>query len=226
MSNDLNNKQNEKIKADENLTLDDEQRIKILSPGMLVFKRFIRNKLAITGAIFIIVMFLFSFVGGWVSPYGEKEVFKKTENMLKDYGGISMNEDMKFISAEGTEFPLIAQPQFIQAANKGEEIFESQDVSYSQKQLAENLHMIYGVQTVASAAAIGKAYEITVTDDSLGDGFADAFSLAIANGETFFGFEGSEFVVSADRKSFTAGVSKPVAIALMNIYDYTTSGVA
>lgn len=44
--------------------LDDEQRIKVLSPSMLVFKRFIRNRLAITGSIFIIAMFLFSYVGG------------------------------------------------------------------------------------------------------------------------------------------------------------------
>ena len=40
-------------------SLDDEQRIKVLSPGMLVFKRFIRNRLAIVGFFIILFMFLF-----------------------------------------------------------------------------------------------------------------------------------------------------------------------
>ena len=43
------------------LALDDAQRVKVLSPGMMVIKRFIRNKLAIIGMVIIIFMFLFSF---------------------------------------------------------------------------------------------------------------------------------------------------------------------
>ena len=43
--------------------LDDEQRVKVLSPSMLVLKRFIRNRLAITGLVILIVMFIFSFLG-------------------------------------------------------------------------------------------------------------------------------------------------------------------
>ena len=58
--------------------LDDEQRVKVLSPGMLVMKRFFRNKLAMAGLVILIAMFLFSFVGGVVSPYGESQVFRKT----------------------------------------------------------------------------------------------------------------------------------------------------
>ena len=69
--------------------LDDEQRVRVLSPAMLVFKRFIRNKLAITGTIFIAGMFLFSFVGGWLMPYGESEVFTRYVDMSKDYAGAS-----------------------------------------------------------------------------------------------------------------------------------------
>ncbi|WP_252891416.1 hypothetical protein [Thermoclostridium stercorarium] len=57
------------------LRLDDEQRVKVLSPGMLVFKRFVRNKLAIAGFFIIVFMFLFSFVGGLLSPYNETQVF-------------------------------------------------------------------------------------------------------------------------------------------------------
>ena len=49
--------------------LDDEQRVKVLSPGMLVAKRFFRNKLAVAGLVILVAMFLFSFIGGMVSPY-------------------------------------------------------------------------------------------------------------------------------------------------------------
>ena len=51
--------------------LDDEQRVKVLSPGMLVAKRFFRNKLAVAGLVILVAMFLFSFIGGMVSPYNE-----------------------------------------------------------------------------------------------------------------------------------------------------------
>lgn len=40
-------------------------------------KRFFRNKLAIAGLIIIASMFLFSFVGGLISPYGEKQTFSR-----------------------------------------------------------------------------------------------------------------------------------------------------
>ena len=55
--------ENARRSGDEGMTLDDAARVKILSPGMLVFKRFIRNKLAIVGSAILIVMFLFAFLG-------------------------------------------------------------------------------------------------------------------------------------------------------------------
>ena len=48
--------------------LDDARRIKVLSPSMMVFKRFVRNKLAIIGFIILMVMFVFSFIGPLFSP--------------------------------------------------------------------------------------------------------------------------------------------------------------
>ena len=45
-------------------SLDDEQRVKVLSPGAMVAKRFFRNRLAMVGLVILICMFLFAFVGG------------------------------------------------------------------------------------------------------------------------------------------------------------------
>lgn len=49
-------------------------RVKVLSPGMTVLKRFFRSKLSVIGLVTLIVLFLFSFVGPLFSPYGEDTV--------------------------------------------------------------------------------------------------------------------------------------------------------
>ena len=49
----------------ENLT----DRAKVLSPGMMVMKRFFRSKLSMVGLITLIVLFLFAFVGPLFSPW-------------------------------------------------------------------------------------------------------------------------------------------------------------
>ena len=45
---------------------------------MLVMKRFIRNKLAITGLVILVVMFLFAFLGGVLIAYRQDQVFTET----------------------------------------------------------------------------------------------------------------------------------------------------
>ncbi len=50
----------------ENLT----EMAKVLSPGMTVLKRFFRSKLSIVGLVTIIFLFLFSFIGPLLSPWG------------------------------------------------------------------------------------------------------------------------------------------------------------
>lgn len=46
-------------------------RVKIMSPGRLVAKRFFRSKLSLVGLAMLAFLFLFSFVGPFLSPYGE-----------------------------------------------------------------------------------------------------------------------------------------------------------
>lgn len=53
----------------ENLT----DRVRVLSPGMMVAKRFFRSKLSMIGLVTLILLFLFSFVGPFISPWGEME---------------------------------------------------------------------------------------------------------------------------------------------------------
>ena len=90
----MNNSLNEALKAkaaaragekktDGEMALDDVARVKVLSPGRRVFKRFVRNRLAVFGSCLLIVMFLFSFAGPLFYAYGQKQIFYKysTENV-------------------------------------------------------------------------------------------------------------------------------------------------
>ena len=72
----------------EEYSLNDDRRVKVLSPGVMVAKRFFRNRTAVVGMIVLIFMFLFSFVGGIITPYGESELFYRTDYMQKEYAPI------------------------------------------------------------------------------------------------------------------------------------------
>jgi len=55
--------------------VDSTESKKILSPGQLVLRRFMKNKLAIAGLVIISFTVIFCFVGPFFSPYGEYEIF-------------------------------------------------------------------------------------------------------------------------------------------------------
>ena len=61
--------------SQEHLSLNDDRRVKVLSPGALVAKRFFRNRLAVVGLVILAAMFLFSYIGGVVSPYDQDQLF-------------------------------------------------------------------------------------------------------------------------------------------------------
>ncbi|HRX42834.1 MAG TPA: ABC transporter permease [Clostridia bacterium] len=207
------------------MALDDEQRVKILSPGRLVFKRFIRNKLAITGSLFILIMFLFSFVGGWLMPYEEDQIFTEYVDMSKVFGGVSVNNEYKFITADGNEFPMVARAQFVLAANKEESVFESQDIDYSLNKLADELYVVYTNKEVAVAQTVVKDIVVTVTDTSLTDGFSSAFSDAIGRGDQIFEYNGKTYVSIQDKKTYKAFEQIPNAVATKNRYDYDSADI-
>ena len=89
---------NEEVKNDANssqeqYSLNDDRRVKVLSPGAMVAKRFFRNRLAVTGLVILVFMFLFSFVGGAISPYGEGEQFYRVELHSKEYAAVIENKE-------------------------------------------------------------------------------------------------------------------------------------
>ena len=73
------------------LALDDVSRVKVLSPGRQVFKRFIRNRLAVFGSLLLITMFVFSFIGPLFYPYGQKQIFYTYSRQNVNYALAKVN---------------------------------------------------------------------------------------------------------------------------------------
>ena len=124
-------------------SLNDDRRVKVLSPGRLVMQRFIRNRVAVTGLIILAFMFVFSFIGGWISPYTENQLFYREDNQNKQYAGVTENKELRYVEREAGIFPALAQAQFYLARTKGSDRFEYQGTIYTYKEEGEDFYSIY-----------------------------------------------------------------------------------
>jgi hypothetical protein len=137
----------------EQYSLNDDRRVKVLSPGALVAKRFFRNRLAVVGLTMLLAMFVFSFIGGVVSPYGQDQQFYTYTQMSKEYVGVTRNDKLRFVVADGQEFGSIAQSKGSEAIKKGEETFTYKDNDYEVETLNEDLYVFRQGRTVLAYAS-------------------------------------------------------------------------
>lgn len=128
------------------------RRVKVLSPGALVAKRFFRNRLAVLGLTMLVAMFLFSFVGGLVSPYGQDEQFYTYTEMDKEYVGVVRNNDFRYMVADGQEFGSVLQAQFLLAQTKQTDTFTYKDVTYSIVNEGTDFFTVYQGDTLLAMA--------------------------------------------------------------------------
>lgn len=75
-----------------------EQNQIILTPGQLVMKRFLKNKLAVLGLCIILSIAAFCVIGPFFSPYGEYEIF---------YINQSTGEEIRMSDTEGIKDPNV-----------------------------------------------------------------------------------------------------------------------
>ena len=137
------------------MKLDDAQRVKVLSPGMLVANVSLRNKLAIIGMVIIICMFLFSFLGGAIIPYSQSQVFYRTEEMKKDYAGATYIDDYQMYQAEDVTLPSDIFSKTILAIGKKQNIVETRDGSkIGIRKLEDNAYVIYSAEDTKNPKAM------------------------------------------------------------------------
>lgn len=199
---DLKNKNNQP-EDKEYVALDDERRVKVLSPSMLVFKRFIRNKLAIVGSVFIIAMFLFSYLGGLISPYGESQVFRDYEYLTKDYASVIENTEFRYTEDKSNPFPSIAKAKFILAMNNNQSAFENGDDKYTIEALGENAYAILDASGNICAVASKTIYDTVSKDITVDLAFRYSAEKALDKGETVFKADGKSYTVKVDEDDNT-----------------------
>ena len=203
------------------LALDDARRIKVLSPGMLVFKRFVRNKLAITGIIILVAMFVFSFVLPLFMPYSESQVFKHDEAILKEFAGAMYNEELRYFQVEGREFSKSAQAQFVLALTAKAETFTSGTDAFSYVQEGDNFYIISGTSKVADIETFGGKFTLKPVSDAFvpTDAFTNACSTTIDAKLDSFDFEGKTYFIGKNGKNYTVGTMETLAMASLLVYD-------
>lgn len=204
----------------ESVSLDDEQRVKVLSPAALVFKRFIRNKLAITGIIILALMFAFAFIGGLVTPYDESQVFKKLDKVSTSYASATYNSDLRYTVEDGESFEGSARSAFLFAMGKNKNVFSDGENEYSFSVYGEDLYLISGLKPILKADNL--ANKMVYTDIEGGDSSDEikaAFETAVASKESSFTIGDQEYIITNDKRSYNISVEDVLALATMNVYD-------
>ena len=198
------------------MALDDARRVKTLSPGMLVFKRFIRNKLAVIGLIILVVMFLFSFLGPLLSPYTQTEVFYKEDAISKDYAGAIFNTELRYSVKEGEAFGGADQARFLLALAKDQPHFKSGETNFSFIEEGENFYRIVQLELFAESL-MGRINPLP--GNTLPAGFEDAFKKANEAGNTSFVLDGTTYTLTKELKAIQISTQRDVAIASFSIFD-------
>lgn len=204
------------IDGTEEMRLDDARRVKVLSPGMLVFKRFIRNKLAVIGLVIIVIMFLLAFLGPVISPYGQTQVFTGLGTMSKDFAGAIYNQELRYTIAEGREFSSIARAQFLLALSKNESVFNVGEDDYYYVPEGEGTFRIVRLERVA-VDLLGRLNPAEGFEIS--DAFTTGYEAAVEEDKDEFTLDGITYRITEDRKTTNVSTEHEIALASLNVYD-------
>jgi peptide/nickel transport system permease protein len=196
--------------------LDDARRVKVLSPGMLVFKRFIRNSLAVIGFGILLFMFLFSFLGPLLSPYGQTQVFKGRGSMSKDYAGAIYNEELRYTVAEGESFGSAERAQFLLALGINNETFNYGDGIYYYVSESEDVYRILQLDPVAEVM-VGIIKPLV--GDAVPDALIAAYQSAVDKDLNAFELDGVSYRITREGKASLISTEHDVALAILNVYD-------
>ncbi len=208
----------------EHLSLDDGRRVKVLSPGMMVFKRFIRNRLAIVGICILVFMFLFSFLGGVISPYRQDQVFYKIDSANKEYAGAVVNQDYRFTTADGGTLSTMVRATF-NSQVKGKEgdsiSFTADKTAYTAKKIDDGFYIILAGDELGTVTLLGKIVDVKAAEGAeISEEVKTAAANAIKSGATSFDLDGITYSLTKDvGKSYKLGGMKEVALATMLNFD-------
>ena len=194
-----NNKQNSSASEnnEQQYSLNDDRRVKVLSPGALVAKRFFRNRMAMVGLIILIAMFAFSFIGGLISPYKEDQLFYRVDILEKEYASAIQNTDFRYLTADGQDFPSVVQAKMILAVNQNQTECDYNGVTYTVTKEGEDLYSV----SLADGTLIGIGYKDIFnanTAEKLPFGLVFEGLKAYTNELDTFVYENVEYAIDVD----------------------------
>lgn len=162
----------------------EQNKEKTLSPGAMTARRFFRNRLAVVGLGILIGMFLFSFVGGALTPYGQDQVFYRDEVQWKAVAGISENTEYRYEGAQGELDPVL-RAQFGLAIGGGKDRFSWQETEYAVTREGTDF---YALWTEEALVGIAHLDIVNPTDESQGFSFSFIYDAlrAYTEGQTGF----------------------------------------
>lgn len=208
----------------EQMSLDDGRRVKVLSPGMMVFKRFIRNRLAIVGICILTFMFLFSFLGGVISPYRQDQVFYKIDSANKEYAGAVANMDYRFTTVDGSTLNTMVRATF-NSQVKGKEgdavSFTADKTAYTAIKVDDGFYIITAGEEIGTVTMLGKIVDIKAAEGKeIPAELKAAATEAAKAGQESFELDGMTYSLTRDKgKSYKLGCMAEVALASMLNFD-------
>ena len=215
---------NPDMNNEDQLSLDDGRRVKVLSPGMMVFKRFIRNRLAIVGICILVFMFTFSFLGGVLSPYRQDQVFYKIDSANKEYAGAVVNSDYRFTTVDGSTLSTMVRATFnSQVKGKaGDSIdFTADKKAYTAVRLADDFYVITCGEELGTVSLLGKIVDIKATEGKeISEELKKAATEAANAGQGSFELDGMAYSLTRDvGKSYKLSGMQEVALATLLNFD-------
>lgn len=186
-----------KKEQEEQYSLNDDRRVKVLSPGALVAKRFFRNRLAVTGMSILIFMFLFSFLGGVISPYKQDQLFYRDEALVKEFAAVTENTEFRYAASDKSMFGSAAQAQAMLAIQKQHTTFSYNNVKYSLQNEGQDFYSVS-----AGGKIVGIAHKDVVSTSKQGTSLSFNFIYnalkAYVNGAESFTADGASYTLDGE----------------------------
>lgn len=211
--------QENKLSSDnKEMALDSTERVKVLSPGRLVFNRFMRNKLALVGTFLLIFMFLFAFIFPLFYPYSQTQIFYKYDKVKVDYAQASeRTEYEKYLVSEDVKIaPEVANDltsqidTLVESGNKEVTLVDNNENEYLLKYQADHIYALYADVLedvcVVNDRVLFADYNAILgnidfrTDETFADDFAAKVGSTIEAGNETFTYGGDRYVLEVGRK--------------------------
>ena len=185
------------IERNTEYSIGDDRRVKSLTPGALVRRRFFRNKVAVIGLWILIFMFVFSFIGGLISPYKQDQMFYRQEKVSKDFAYAKKSDDYQFMSRDSKVFTSAQQADMIVAIFDSTPTFDSMGSTYSLKQEGTDF---YGAYSGNDLVCIAFKSGLTDLEGKATFDFDTTVAAlrAYTNGETSFDVGGTHYTIADD----------------------------